>query len=427
MGARQTGKSRLVEEFGKTQYEHLVVVNFEKEPRLKALFDREEPAEIVRELEIIKNIPIKEGQTLIFIDEIQECPAAITKLRYFYEDLPEQHVIAAGSLLEFVLENEKVSFPVGRVDFQYLFPLTFEEFLKGGGHDRLAEELQNSTLSKGLSASIHDEARKILKDYLLIGGMPEAAVRFFETENYRESELVKESILETYRDDFKKYSKRVNVDNLESIFHEAPTLVGQRVNLSRLCGDIRARDAGVALRLLQRAMLLLRVDRVQGVSFPLIPFKKAQPKLVFLDLGLVQYVNRISAEILESENYSSIYKGGFAEQFVGQELIALLSGHRHPELFFWQRENKGATAEVDYLLPYNAHLLPIEVKAGRGGTLFSLHQFMAGHKTKLSIRIYDGPLQLDELHIAAPKTDYRLLSLPLYMISSLPRLLDEIL
>jgi predicted AAA+ superfamily ATPase len=139
----------------------------------------------------------------------------------------------------------------------------------------------------------------------------------------------------------------------------------------------------------------------------------------------VQYSNRISTEILESQNYSTIYKGGFAEQFVGQELIALLSSHRHPELFYWQREKKGATAEVDCLLPYKSHLLPIEVKAGRGNALFSVHQFMAGHKTPLALRIYDGPLQLDELNIIAPKISYRLLSVPLYMISSLPRLLEK--
>ncbi|MBI2344402.1 MAG: AAA family ATPase [Deltaproteobacteria bacterium] len=426
-GARQTGKSRLVEEFGKTEYDHLVVVNLEKEPRLKALFDRAEPAEIVRELEIIKNTPIQEGKTLIFIDEIQEYPPAIAKLRFFYEDLPGHHVIAAGSLLEFVLEREQLSFPVGRVDFHYVFPLSFIEFLHGGGHDRLAEALQHATIHQGLSTVIHDEARKILKEYLLVGGMPEAALRFFETGHYRASELVKESILETYRDDFKKYSKRVNIDNLDAIFREVPRCVGERINLSRLCGAIRGRDASIALKLLQRAMLLLRVDRVQSVSFPLRPFKKTQPKLLFLDLGLVQNANRISTEIIESANYSVIYKGGFAEQFVGQELIALLSGHRHPELFYWQRENRGATAEVDYLLPYRSYLLPVEVKAGRGKTLFSLHQFMVGHQAPIAIRIYDGPLQLDALHILSPKITYRLLSVPLYMVSSLFRLLANVL
>lgn len=426
-GARQTGKSRLALEFGKTRYEHLVVANLEKEPKLKALFDKTEPIDIVRELEIIKDVPILPGKTLIFIDEIQECPPAITKLRYFYEDLPRHHVMAAGSLLEFVLETEQLSFPVGRVDFHYLFPLTFEEFLRGSGKDRLAGSIANCSVREQISETIHDEFRKYLESYFLVGGMPEAVAKFFETGQYREPELVKESILETYRDDFKKYSKRVNLSNLDFVFHEAPKWIGQRVNFSKMGGEIRSRDTAVALHLLERAMVLHRVNRAQGVGFPLAALKKAQPKLVFLDLGLAQHVNHISKEIIESENYQSIYKGGFAEQFAGQELLPIMGAHRRPELFYWQRESKGATAEVDYLFPYGAHLLPVEVKAGRGSTLFSLHQFMAGHKAPLAIRIYDGPLQLEELTVSVPDIKYRLLSLPLYMIPSLPRFLDEIL
>jgi hypothetical protein len=425
-GARQTGKSCLVEEFGRKYYDHLVVINFEKEPRLKLIFDKDE-ADILRELEIIKDTPIKPGKTLIFIDEIQEHAPAITKLRYFYESLPEYHVIAAGSLLEFVLESEQLSFPVGRVEFHYLFPITFEEFLAGSGRDRLVDFIKNCGVKEKISSPIHDELRKVLQQYLLVGGMPEAVVRFFETGQYRESEIVKESILETYRDDFKKYSKRVNIDNLDFVFREAPKWVGRRVNLSKMGGEIRARDTGVAFNLLQKAMVLYRVNRAESVSFPLLPFKKAQPKLVFLDLGLVQYANHISQEIVESENYHSIYRGGFAEQLVGQELIPVLWSHRRPELFYWQREAKGAIAEIDYLFPYKSYLLPVEVKSGRGTTLFSLHQFMAHHNAPLAIRIYDGPLQIEELNISVPKLKYRLLSLPLYMVSALNRLLEEIL
>lgn len=426
-GARQTGKSRLVEEFGKSHYAHLVVVNLEKEPSLRPLFDKAGPIEIIRELEIIKDTPIKRGETLIFIDEIQECPPAITKLRYFYEDAPEYHIIAAGSLLEFVLESEQLSFPVGRVDFHYLFPLTFEEFLGGCGKERLIELLKKTGVNEKIPPLLHEELRKLLGSYLLVGGMPEVGASFLETRQYRESEFVKESIIETYRDDFKKYSKRVNIDNLDFFFREAPKWIGRRVNLSKMgAGEIRAREAGVALNLLQRAMILYRTNRAQGVSFPLVPYKKAQPKLVFLDLGLVQYMNHISVEILQSENYHSIYKGGFAEQLVGQELLPILGSHRRPELFYWQREAKGATAEVDYLFPFKSYLLPVEVKAGRGTTLFSLHQFMLYHKAPLAIRIYDGPLSMEKLNISLPSVRYRLLSVPLYMVSELPRLVEAV-
>lgn len=425
-GARQTGKSRLVEEFGKKNYAHLVVVNLEKEPKLKPLFDNAEPADIIRELEIIKETPIEPGKTLLFIDEIQEYPPAIVKLRYFYEDAPDYHVIAAGSLLEFVLEREQLSFPVGRVDFHYLFPLTFEEFLNGCGEERLLGVLKKVDVKEGISPVLHEKLRSLLENYLLVGGMPEVAANFLETRRYRESELIKESIIETYRDDFKKYSKRVNVGNLDLIFREAPGWIGQRVNLSKIGhGEMGAREAGVALNLLQRAMILHQTNRVQSVGFPLLPYKKTQPKVVFLDLGLVQYMNHISKEVLQSESYHSIYKGGFVEQLVGQELLPLLGAHRRPELFYWHREVRGSTAEIDYLLPFKSHLLPLEVKAGRGTTLFSLHQFMAQHKAPLAVRIYDGPLQIEDLSVSIPSIRYRLLSIPLYMVFELPRLLEE--
>ncbi|MFH0800255.1 MAG: AAA family ATPase [Pseudomonadota bacterium] len=423
-GARQTGKSRLVEEFGRNNYEHLVVVNLEKEPHLKQLFDKTEVRDIIRELEIIKDTPIPPGKALIFIDEIQEYSPAIIKLRYFHEELPGQHVIAAGSLLEFVLENEQQSFPVGRVDFHYLFPLTFVEFLEGAGKKRLVDVLTSSRPEEKLSDAIHGEMRKHLRDYLLVGGMPEAVSQFFATGGYREAGFVKESIIETYRDDFKKYSKRVNVDNLDEVFREAPKWIGQRVNLNKFGGEMGSRATGVSIGLLQRAMILNRVNRAKEASFPLLPLKKSQPKLVFLDIGLAQHVNHISAEILESNNYSSVYKGGLAEQFVGQEFLPLLGLHRRPELFYWHREAKGSTAEVDYLFPSGPHLLPVEVKAGRGSTLFSLHQFMATRKSPLAIRIYDGQLQIEEIKISRPALKYRLLSVPLYMVSEIPRLVE---
>lgn len=427
-GARQTGKSCLVEEFGKNSYSHLVVVNLEKEPNLKSVFDKTEPTDIIRELEIIKDTPIRPGETLIFIDEIQEYPPAISKLRYFYEDAPEYHIIAAGSLLEFVLEQERISFPVGRVDFGYLFPLSFEEFLGGRGEDRLLKILNETAAKENIPHLLNEKLRTLLEEYLVVGGMPEAAVSFLETKSYRNSDFTKKSIIETYRDDFRKYSSRVNVDNLDIIFREAPKWIGKRVNLSRMApGDIRGRDAGVALNLLQRAMILYRVNRAQGISFPLVPYKKSQPKMVFLDLGLVQYMNHISKEIFQSQNYNSIYKGGFAEQLVGQELLPVLGSHRRPELFYWHREAKGATAEVDYLLPFRSHLLPVEVKAGRGTTIFSLHQFMVRNQVPIAIRIYDGPLSVETLTITLPRVSYRLLSVPLYMISQIPRLLEELI
>lgn len=425
-GARQTGKSRLVEEFGEKNYDHLLLLNIEKDPSLKAMFDKPDVKDITRELEVIKDVPVTEGRTLIFIDEIQECPQAITKLRYFYEDMPKLHVIAAGSLLEFVLEREELSFPVGRVDFHYLFPLTFEEFLGGHGKSRLIGILKEAGTKEGIPPTIHEELRRLLKSYLLVGGMPEAVASFIQTGQYRRSEIIKESITETYRDDFKKYSRRFNIASLDFVFREAPKWMGRKLNLRAISSDeIRPREASTAISLLERAMILHPVRRVQAAEFPLLAHRKTQPKLVFLDVGLAQHANRISQEILQSENYQSIYRGGLAEQLAGQELLATSDRHIRSELFYWHREETGALAEVDYLFPYKSHLIPIEVKAGRGTTLFSLHQFMARYHPPLAIRIYDGPLKIDELKISAPNITYRLLSVPLYMISEIMRLSEE--
>lgn len=427
-GARQTGKTCMIEQFGRQNYSHMVVINFDKEPELKLMFKRRKPIEIVRELEVIKNIPIASQKTLLFIDEIQDCPEAIKKLRYFYEDLPDYHVIAAGSLLEFVLERKKISFPVGRVEFQYLYPLSFEEYLGGCHETGLLKILKEIRPHENISVNIHERLRQLLGEYLLIGGMPEVQTLFFETRRYRDADFIKESILETYRDDFKKYYKRVNVDNLDLIFRVAPKWIGKRLNLSKMHpGQLKSREAGVAINLLQRAMILFRVECSKDVSFPLTPHVKTQPKLIFLDLGLVQYVNRISQEIILGENYHCAYKGAFAEQLVGQELLSVLGSLHRPELFHWQRKDSTSMAEVDYLFPFKSHILPLEVKAGFGSSLFSLHQFMFRNKCPLALRVYDGPLDLREIRIAQPQIKYKLLSIPLYMIAQTQRLVNEVI
>ncbi len=426
-GARQTGKSRLVEQFGKEEFEHTAVINFEKEPQFKTFFEKaSDVKKLVSEIEVIKNIPIIPGKTLLFIDEIQQCPEAITKLRYFYEDLPELHVIAAGSLLEFVLESELVSFPVGRVEFYYLFPLCYREYLEGCGETKLIEYLDSVGPRQKIEPLIHQKLRELLKEYMLVGGMPEACAQFLTTRRYKDVEPVWESIIQTYRDDFKKYSKRGNTDNIEFAFTEAPHAVGQEINLTKFGqGAIRPREVKVALRLLERAMIIHNVHQIKHSSFPLAPLFGKRNKLVFLDIGLVQYINHISAEILESEDYSAVYKGGIAEQLVGQELLPLTGSTRHPELYYWHKDRTRGTAEVDYIYPHADHILPIEVKAGKGGSLASLHQFMFEYKKPLALRIYDGELNYETIDVALPQSgraQYPLLSVPLYLIYRLPEL-----
>ncbi|MFH1652658.1 MAG: AAA family ATPase [Pseudomonadota bacterium] len=420
-GARQTGKSWLVEEFGKNHFEHLVVVNLEKEGNLRKIFEREsEIKKIVSEIELLKGIPIISGKTILFIDEIQQCPKAIGLLRYFYEDFSELHVIAAGSLLEFVLEKESLSFPVGRVEFLYLFPLCFEEFLLGRGEDKLVEFMSNLDPFEPVSSPIHEKLKAQLKDFFLVGGMPEATAEFLRDMRYKDCEPVWESIIETYRDDFKKYSKRVNVEHLEVIFLQAPKWAGQQVNLTQLGQEeIRAREVKRALALLERAMLVHLAHRIKSISFPMLPSLGKRSKMLFLDLGLVQYVNRISREIVESTNLSCVYKGGFAEQYVGQELLMLIGSKRRPEIFYWRQDEPRRMSEIDYIYPHESSLLPVEVKAGKGTTLASLHQFVHQFHPPFAVRIYDGELNIRTIESALSQANervkYKLLSVPLYL------------
>lgn len=420
-GARQTGKSWLVEEFGRKNFEHLVVINFEKDKNLKDIFENETEIEkIIGEIELLKNIPIVADKTLLFIDEIQECPKAIGLLRYFYEDFPQLHVIAAGSLLEFVLEDELLSFPVGRVEFLYLFPLNFEEFLFGKGEYKLVEFMNNLDPFQTISGAIHEKLRAQLKDFFLVGGMPEATAEFLRNMRYKDCEPIWESIIETYRDDFKKYSKRVNIENLKFIFAQAPKWAGQQVNMTQLGQEeVRARDVKRALELLERAMLVHLAHRIKSISFPMLSSFGKRGKMLFLDLGLVQYVNRISKEIVESKNLSCIYRGGFAEQYVGQELLGLIGSKRRPEIFYWRQDEPRRMSEIDYIYPYESLLLPVEVKAGKGTTLASLHQFVHQYRPSFAIRIYDGELGVGTIQSALPQTSeavkYKLLSVPLYL------------
>lgn len=431
-GARQTGKSRLVEQFGREHFENTVVINFEKEPQFKAFFEKAaDVRKLVSGIEVIKNASIIPGKTLLFMDEIQQCPEAITKLRYFYEEFPELHVIAAGSLLEFVLESGLVSFPVGRVEFYYLFPLCYREYLGGCGEAKLVEYLDSVGPRQKIEPLIHQKLRDVLKEYMLVGGMPEAGVQFLTSRRYKDIEPVWEGIIQTYREDFKKYSKRVNTDNIEFVFTEAPHVIGQEVNLTKFGqGAIRPREVKVAVRLLERAMIVHNVHQIKHSSFPLAPLFGKRSKFVFLDVGLVQYINHISAEIAESRNFSTIYKGGIAEQLVGQELLPLTGSTRHPELFYWHKDRTKGTAEVDYVYPYSDHILPIEVKAGKSGSLASLHQFMFEHKKPLAIRIYDGELSYETINVTLPQSErirYPLLSIPLYLTHRLPELVQGLI
>lgn len=418
-GGRQVGKTYAIEKFGKNHFDYLLTINFEKERKFCSLFqDSLNPKTILKEIQIFNQTPIHPGKTLLFFDEIQACPKAVMALRYFKEEMPELHVIGAGSLLEFTLHGENFSFPVGRVEFRYLFPLSFQEFLNATHHSYLLEQLKNATLDNHLSETTHQYTLAKLKEYFQIGGMPEAIYASLQTQAPIEWKKMQQMILDTYQSDFGKYSSAKQQKYLLTCFEKAPQLVGDHFRYTKISSEFQSRDLKNALELLEHAGLIRFVHTTSATGLPLQAGMNAKKfKLIFLDIGLLQEFLHTDPEQFQEKDLTQINAGALAEQFVGQELMAYGEPFRKTKLFFWEREKKGSEAEVDYLFPYKSFIIPIEVKAGKGSRIRSMRQFMEEKKSPLGIRISQNALSFEK----------NILSLPLYMIGEIPRLLETLL
>lgn len=417
-GARQVGKSFIIEKFGKENFESLLICNFEFQPELVGCFNTLDPIAICAKLEVAFKTRIIPGKTLLFLDEIQNCPQAITALRYFKEKLPLLHVIAAGSLLEFVLHEEQFSFPVGRVQFLYLKPLSFHEYLVSQNHERLLEYLEDVSIQRPLEPFIHDQLLLSLREYFMIGGMPSVVQCFIETRSFLECQTVLTGLLETYRSDFPKYATKTQYKYLQTCFEKAPGLVMQQFKYTHISQDYRSQDLKIALEQLGWAGLVQKVFATSASGIPLqVHAKENKFKLLFLDGGLVNCANKLDMQTAWNTELLQINAGAQAEQFVGQELLAYSDPYMNSQLFYWEREKKGASAEVDFVMQWGSQILPIEVKAGTTGSLKSLAQFMLEKKSPIGIRISQHPLSFHE----------NILSVPLYLIGQLPRLLASLL
>jgi len=416
-GARQVGKSYIIETFGKKNFESVAIANFEFQPELVSCFESLDPKTICLKLEMLLNQRIVPEKTLLFLDEIQNCPKAIVALRYFKEKMQSLHVIAAGSLLEFALHKEDFSFPVGRVSFLYLKPLSFREFLIGLQQVRLVEWIDTVSLKQSQEEVIHQHLLNFYRQYLLIGGMPAVVKDFIEKNSFLECQHILSRVLDTYRSDFSKYTTKTQYKYLEEFFSRAPTLIGQHFKYSHINPELRSRELKIALEQLGWAGLLHRVIASSASGIPLYAHAKENKfKLLFLDLGLMNVANQINLSAMWEKSPSLINAGGLAEQFVGQELLAYADPHTNMQLFYWERDKKGAMAEVDFVIQVDHQIIPIEVKAGTTGQLRSLNQFMTEKKSSVGVRISQHPLSLHD-HV---------LSVPFYLIGQIPRLLREI-
>jgi predicted AAA+ superfamily ATPase len=378
-GARQVGKTFSVRELGKS-FDHFVEINLEETPEAHSVFEGNlDPERMIANLSAIMQQPIKPGMTLLFIDEIQIIPRAITALRYFYEKMPMLHVIAAGSLLDFAIEQ--VGIPVGRVQSLYMFPLSFVEFLIALDYTILLEGIITHDPTKEMSPVIHNKALELLGDYLALGGMPRVVQLWQETKNPLNCAKVQSAILDTYRQDFDKYAKRLQIKYVELIFKHIPMQLGRKFKYSLIEGEYRKRELAPALDLLVTAGIAHRVFHSAGQGAPLgAQIDPQDYKVIFLDVALSQVLLDLDvAGWFINPLAEFVNKGTLTEAFAGQEMLAYDNPHAKKNLYYWHRDARASEAEVDYLMQQKNLIVPIEIKSGAGTTLKSMQSFLTTH------------------------------------------------
>lgn len=431
-GARQVGKTWLVRDLAQQHDLDLIEINFERaNSEVTGIFRSKDPIHVLRALEILLGHAIDAPKSLLFLDEVQAMPEVFANLRWFSEELPELPVIAAGSLLDFVMANHSFSMPVGRIGYLHLEPMTFEEFAQAAGEDKLVSVVQQWNFGDEMLPVAHERLTALWRDFMIVGGMPAVVHRWFERGSFMACAELHQWLLGTYRDDFSKYSGRMPVERIGRVMESVPRMLGQTFKYTRVANGEHSGAVRTALDLLCRARLTTRVQASTGMGIPLGgDIRERIFKIIFLDSGLVcatlglsfQHVSRLT-------NLALINEGGLAEQSVGQALRAGLPHFVERSLFFWTSEKKGAAAEVDYLMQHGANIVPVEVKVGTTGTLKSLHHFMAIRRSKLAARVNADMPSLTDINIKTTQgtpVRYRLMSIPFYLVGQLGRLLDAV-
>lgn len=420
-GARQVGKTYLIDKLGKSSFKYYLKVNPEKDPSLQYVFQHKNPQLIINELTALYNIPIIENETLLFIDEVQVLPDALAALRYFYEEMPRLHIVAAGSLLDHILNEIPFSMPVGRVEFAYLQPMNFVEFLMANNENGLVQYLEAFQTELTFSEAIHLQLLNWLRLYYFIGGMPEAVKMYSETKQLQEVEKVHASILTSFQYDFSKYGTRKLQEYLyDSMVYSAGN-VGHKIKYTNIHKTAHSSYIKDALQKLEWSRIINLVRRTGSSKVPINQYvDKDFYKPIFLDIGLLCHLGGIKLSDIDS--LTTNFEGTLAEQFVGQELLTTFSFFEDPKLYFWARENKSASAEIDFLLQIRNKIYPIEVKSGKSGTLKSLQVYLKKKNQTDAIR-FNTDLPSYGKNLSASinikgevgELTYNLLSLPLYL------------
>lgn len=412
-GARQVGKTTAITEFGK-EFDTFIYLNLELAAD-RRIFESNLPAASVLQRIYLEKGTQKQGDTLIFIDEIQNSPKAVELMRYFYEDFPDLFVISAGSLLEIMIDTHKISFPVGRVEYRYLFPLSFLEYL--GALDEQKAITAFSTLP--VPDWTQDRLFELFHQYTLTGGMPETVDRYSKTRDITSISAVYQGLISAYKDDVSKYAKTTTeVTVIRHIIETAATEAGGRITFERFGNSpYRSREVGNALRTLERAMLMYLVYPSTNTMPPVIADLKRKPRLQFIDTGLMNFCANIQAQYFTVDDLNALYRGKLTEHIVAQEFMAMETTYIKKPVF-WVRELKQSSAEVDFLVPYRNKIIPVEVKSGKEGTLRSLHSFIDISGCSLAVRLYRGPYTVSKT--ATPKgTPYTLVNVPYFHCSKI--------
>jgi predicted AAA+ superfamily ATPase len=360
----------------------------------------------------------KKENTLIFIDEIQEVPDALNMMRYFYEQEPNIKVIAAGSMLESIFDK-KIHFPVGRIEYKVLRPVSFPEFLGALGESAALEQLNNIPFQN----FAHEKLIALYHQYAIIGGMPEVVKHYAKHKDYTALNSIFDSLIASYMDDVEKYAKTDSqVLHLRHVIRASFSEAGKRIHFAGFGNSsYRSREMGECLRTLEKVLLLHLVYPNTSTTLPFQPDLKKSPRLQILDTGMLNHFVGIQKEILGTADLSKIYQGTMIEHLTGQELLAS-QFDALSELFFWVKEKKESTAEVDFLMSFEGKIIPIETKSGQTGTLKSLHIFMDAAPHNMAVKFYAGKVSISEVKTPQNKTFY-LLNLPYYLVSQINKYL----
>lgn len=414
-GARQVGKTTLVKEFAKS-YKYTILLNLEISSDADFFNKYDQVKALLESLLLTNNISIDFiGETLLFIDEIQESPSAIQMLRYFYEEFPALHVIAAGSLLEFAMKKVK-NFPVGRIEYLYLHPLNFREYLEAIDHLEALNQIDKIPFD----SFAHKTLLEIFNQYAIIGGMPEVVSSFIEKNSLSELPNVFESIWGTYRNDVEKYAANETERKvIRHIMSTAHLYVDQRIKFQNFGqSNYRSREVGEAFRNLNDAKVIRLIYPTIDFVIPVKPDLRKSPRLQFLDTGIINNELGIQAEMLALTDLSKSYKGAIIPHLITQELISLQTiNNKIPH--FWIREKKQSSSEVDLVYPYQDKVIPIEIKSGKEGSLRSLHQFIDRTNHPYAVRMYAGEFNVIET-MTPGGTPYMLMNLPYFLGTKIP-------